>query len=89
MKYRSRTDIAIAILESARTGSTRTRILYNSYLSYSQLKSYLKLLQDRGLLAYEDGTQLYRVTEKGLKFLSMSSKLNDLMVSVETQNAWQ
>ena len=86
VKYRSRTEITIAILESARTGSTRTKILYNAYLSYLQLMPYLKLLQDSGLLEYEDTTQLYKVTDKGFKFLNMSNDLNRLMISVEKQS---
>lgn len=79
MKYRSRSDITSVILDSARAGATKTQIMYGAFLSYTQLVGYLKLLQEKSLLTYDKEAQLYRVTEKGLKFLSMSNKLNDLM----------
>src|SRR5437660_2644942 len=80
MKNRSRTEITTMILESARTGATKSKIMYNAYISYAQLIEYLKFLQEGNLLAYEQGTQLYRVTEKGFRFLSTSYELNELMV---------
>ena len=80
MKNRSRTEITTMILESARTGATKSKIMYNAYISYAQLIEYLKFLQEGNLLAYEQGTQLYRVTEKGFRFLSTSYELNELMI---------
>jgi len=78
MKYRSRTDIVAMMLESSRAGATKTKIMYKAYLSYFQVVEYLKYLQENDLLAYEEGTQLYRPTEKGLRFLNMSNDLNEL-----------
>ena len=80
MKNRSRTEITTMILDSARTGATKSKIMYNAYISYAQLIEYLKFLQEGDLLAYEQGTQLYRVTEKGFRFLSTSYELNELMI---------
>jgi predicted transcriptional regulator len=79
MKYRSRIEIITMILESARTGASKTKIMYKSYLSYSQLVDYLKILETNRLLTYEEGRQLYKITEKGNKFLNASSEINDLM----------
>jgi len=53
MKYRSRSDISQMILESANGGSTKTKIMYKAYLSFAQLKEYLTVLQENGLLEYE------------------------------------
>jgi predicted transcriptional regulator len=33
MKYRSRTDITVLILEAANGGATKTKIMYKSFLS--------------------------------------------------------
>jgi len=79
MKNRSRTDIVTMVIESARTGATKTRIMYKAYLSYAQVTEYLKFLQESDLLTYEEGTQLFRVTEKGYKFLNASHELNELI----------
>jgi predicted transcriptional regulator len=81
MKYRSKSDITTAILESARSGSTKTKIMYNAYLSYSQVTEYIAFLQQNDLLSCEQGTNLYRPTEKGLRFMSMSQDLNELIVN--------
>ena len=78
MKYRSRSDITTMILESTRAGATKTKIMYNAYLSYTQLVGYLEYLQKNDLLEYEKGTHLYRPTQKGLEFLNLSDKLSKM-----------
>ena len=69
MKYRSRTDIVSQILESANGGCTKTKIMYSAYLSYAQLREYLSMLAENGLIGYEEGERKYRTTEKGFQFL--------------------
>jgi predicted transcriptional regulator len=82
MKYRSRTEIASRILESAASGITRTKIMYKAYLSYAQLKEYLPVLEQNGLLVYDKGEQIYRTTQKGLHFLNITNSLQDMMEAV-------
>ena len=81
MKYRSRTEIVAMILQSARGGATKTRIMYKAYLSYTQLKEYLTFLQDNDLIKYEEGSQLYRITAKGRHFLEAYDQISDLVSS--------
>ena len=86
MKYRSRSDIRTMILDSAISGATKTKIMYRAYLSYSQVTEYLKHLQLNDLITYEEGTHLYRPTEKGLKFLSLSNDMNELVTLTHFTN---
>src|SRR5918911_1538538 len=79
MKYRSRTDIVGLILEAANGGATKTRIMYKAFLSYAQLKEYLTVLLEKDVLEYEDETQLFRTTEKGLRLLQMYSQFDEMM----------
>jgi predicted transcriptional regulator len=79
MKYRSRTEIVAMILEAANGGTTKTKIMYNAYLSYSQLKEYLSVLIENNLLEYHGGTKIFRTTEKGLKFLKMHNEIGELL----------
>ena len=72
-------DIVNTVLESARTGVTRTKIMYSAYLSHAQTMEYLEFLHGNGLLKYDQGSKLYRTTEKGLKFLNASNKVNRMM----------
>jgi predicted transcriptional regulator len=80
MKYRSRTDIAEMILEAANGGATKTKIMYKAFLSYAQLKEYLAVLIENGLIEYEDVRQLYRTTEKGLRLLQIYNQVGELVV---------
>jgi uncharacterized protein YwgA len=45
--------------------------MYSVFLSYEQLKEYLAILIENGLLEYWEGTQTYKTAEKGLKFLKI------------------
>jgi predicted transcriptional regulator len=78
MKYRSRrsrTDIVGSILEAANGGATKTKIMYKAFLSYSQLKEYLRVLLQNGLLEYEEGRQDLRTTQQGLHLLQTCNNL--------------
>src|SRR5438093_4940469 len=82
MKYRSRTDIVSQILDAANGGSTKTRIMYKAYLSYAQLKEYLSILVENGLLELEEEQQKYRTTEKGTKFIKAYQHMDMLTGSM-------
>jgi predicted transcriptional regulator len=81
MQYRDRTEIIRQILEVANdaVNITRTKLMYNAFLSYNQLKEYLTLLTERDLLSYDSITQTYKITEKGLKLLQVYNQLDDMM----------
>lgn len=79
MKYRNRYEIIASILESAKTGITKTRIMYDAFLSYTQMIGYLKYLREHALLIFEEETQIYRTTKKGLGFLKLSHELSQVM----------
>ncbi len=64
MKYRSRTELASDILESANGGATKTKIMYKAFLSYSQLKEYLAMLIQNELLAHDMEDNMYHTTSK-------------------------
>lgn len=74
------------MLDSARSGTTKTKMMYKAFLSYGQLVEYLKYLQQNDLIAYEEGTQLYRPTEKGLKFLNLSEELSEMTILTNSKN---
>ncbi|HEV2193179.1 MAG TPA: winged helix-turn-helix domain-containing protein [Nitrosopumilaceae archaeon] len=82
MKYRSRTEIVAMILEASRSGVTKTKIMYKAYLSYTQVKEYISFLRDNELLDYEEGTQLYKITAKGLKFLHSYGEITELVTPI-------
>jgi predicted transcriptional regulator len=79
MKYRSRTDIVALILEATQEGAAKTKIMYKAFLSYSQLKDYLSILLERELIEYSDKDQIFRITDKGRRYLYLYSKVMELI----------
>jgi predicted transcriptional regulator len=67
------------MLRSIGSGSTRTQIMYRSYLSFSQLKEYLKLLEQRRLVVADSAAKLYSLTEKGLQFMNAYDRIHELV----------
>jgi predicted transcriptional regulator len=79
---RSRHEIYASILKSAASNSegTRiTRIMYESLLSYTMISRNLKELVKAGLLVNVPDITSYKITDKGLKFLELVEKMNDLI----------
>ena len=86
MSYRSRTDIIVSIPEAARLGETKTKIMYSSFLSSHQLRTYLELVISNGLLAYDSTKGRYRTTERGLRLLDLYDNVGRLELPRITNN---
>ena len=72
-------DIVAEMLETAQGGAIKTRIMYRAFLSFPQLKEYLAVLTDRGLLEYEEKDKEYVTTESGKRFLKMYKEIGQLI----------
>jgi predicted transcriptional regulator len=79
VKYRSRTDIAAAILEISLEGAIKTKIMYKAFLSFPQLKEYLGVLMEKELLVHDVDEQKYRTTEKGRQYLKMYKDVGQMI----------
>ncbi|MDQ3969396.1 MAG: winged helix-turn-helix domain-containing protein [Thermoproteota archaeon] len=80
MAYRDKIDIISQILEAANGGASKTRIMYKAALNYNQMKQYVKLLTEKGLLGYDQQeVQTFRTTEKGLQFLDIYNRTSDMI----------
>jgi predicted transcriptional regulator len=87
--YRSRMDIIAQILDATKdSASTRTKIMYKTFLSYAQVKEYLDMLVKKDLLEYDKQNQLYKTTEKGNKFLRGYEKIGNYMSTNNEQYAY-
>ena len=82
MGNRSRTEIVSMILETANGGATKTKIMYNAFVSYNQLKEYLSILIENNLIEYLDGTHKFKTTEKGLNLLKIHNEIAELLHTV-------
>lgn len=80
MGYRSRNDIICQILQNAYCGgATKTELFYKVFVNYSQLKEYVTILTENDLLIYEEETQTFRLTEKGLTFLQAYNQIDQML----------
>ena len=52
-------------------------IMYKAFLSYTQLKNYLKTLTEMDLLSYDKDTRTFKTTEKSLRFLKTYYRIGD------------
>ncbi len=79
MKYRSRSDIVGLLLDAANGGgATKTKLMYKAYLSFNQLREYMTLLVENGLIEYEEGMRTYRTTEKGMRLLQIQNTMDEI-----------
>jgi predicted transcriptional regulator len=73
-KRRDRHDIVVDILKTARGGIKRTNLMHKAKLSHTQLKLYLYVLNENGLLESNDG--LVKTTSRGSQFVKIFESLN-------------
>ena len=91
MNYRSRDDIISVILDAANGGGgglTKTKVMFQAYLSHDQMKEYLTVVTESGLLGYDVYTLKFKTTEKGLRFLDTYNQMSDVMKTEQQQQLW-
>jgi predicted transcriptional regulator len=79
-------EIAVDILEVAKSGSHKTRIMYQANLSFELLRKYLDYLTRAGLLrAGEREARVFVTTAKGHRFLEEFYELRRYSEIVESK----
>ena len=79
MKNRSRIEIISQILNIATGGGvTKTKIMYKSFLSHTQLKEYLTLLIENGLITHDKENAVFNITQKGIKLMGICEQITNL-----------
>jgi predicted transcriptional regulator len=77
MKNRTTTDMAAAVLESARRPIKKTQLMFRTNIYIRQLNAVLKRLQDKGLIQFDDKTRTFLTTERGREFLELYKSMTD------------
>ncbi len=85
---RGRLSIIADILDVARGGTIKTRIMYMASLSFVQLNEYLSFLLDMNLhRAVENPNRtLYKTTNKGLQYLQSYMEIGELLKKEKGDN---
>ena len=75
----SRIELVALILQAAIEGATAARMLNKVFPSNIQLKEYLVILRQNGLLDYHLNEQTFITTSKGMHFLKIYIELNEVV----------
>jgi predicted transcriptional regulator len=80
LKHRSKEEISALILEAIVNTHrpTQTMIMYKAYLTHVQLKEFLASLMEQGIIEYNKLERIYTITEKGMHFLEVYNRFNQL-----------
>jgi predicted transcriptional regulator len=82
LRHRSRSEIISSILQVTNGNKARvTEIQYKTYLSYNILKEYLVHLLENDLVEYTEGERAFKTTPKGMQFLQVYNRMDELFVS--------
>lgn len=83
MANRSRMDIVSKILQAANgSGTTKTRVIYEAFLSYAQIQDYIAVLTQNDLLSYDLNTRTFQTTKKGLRFIEVYNQMDGMIKAV-------
>ena len=84
MKNRSRLEIKAKIVETiGENGAIQSKIMYTVYLSFLQMKKYLDTLQNKNLITFDDKVQIYKLTDKGKRFLVLYRKMTESVTMIK------
>lgn len=79
---RSNIEIIAEMLKVGENGAGKTRIMYNTNLSYTQIQKYMGYLLGRGFISemqVGNPSVTYQITEKGLKLLQSINSVMEML----------
>jgi predicted transcriptional regulator len=86
-KRRDREEIMYEILSAAIEPATRTRLIYASFLSNTELRQYITLLLEHRMLEVDPITKTrFKVTEEGRKFLRLYEDMTRMTTNTLNDN---
>ena len=84
MVNRGRIEIMANILGLCVKPQVKTRIMYNTNITFKQFEIYATVLKSHDLLIHE--TNRYTATEKGLQFINAFNRLQSTIEDLSTPN---
>jgi predicted transcriptional regulator len=75
LKNRCRSDIWYLILDAAKPGEKKTRIMFKAGCSGRQVTTSIESLVEKGLLDFIEGPMRYITTKKGIEFMEAYERL--------------
>jgi predicted transcriptional regulator len=79
MQNRQKEEMIMDILTSVYDGAMISHIMRKAYLSHGQAKLYLGELSKKGLLDVNIHTRQYKITSKGVQYLTAIQYISDML----------
>ena len=83
-KRRDREEIIFEILKAAIIPTTRTRLIYASFLSGTELKEYVRMLIERRMLEFDELSRKLMITEEGRRFMKIYEDMRNERMTMIT-----
>ena len=85
-QLRSESEKISDILRSIRncTGTRITQIMYETCIPHNQLKEYLAIMIQNGLIVYVKEEKTFRITDYGMNILKLYNEMGQLLVDNPT-----
>ncbi|MDQ1279182.1 MAG: hypothetical protein QG670_442 [Thermoproteota archaeon] len=77
-KKRNYLEISADLLRVAKEGARKSHLVYKANLNFSIIETYLKRLQETGLITVPSDDHLFKTTLKGEEYLNQYMKLTDI-----------
>ncbi len=79
-KRRNAMEIAVSVLEEARNGINKTRLVYRTNLNFLLIQRYVDFLVQKNMMEIiNDPTPIYKTTQKGISLLDEFSKIKNIL----------
>lgn len=79
-KRRNAMEITINVLEQAKNGINKTRLVYRTNLNFMLIQKYIDFLQQKNLIEVTtDPHAVYKTTQKGNELLEEFSKIKHIL----------
>jgi predicted transcriptional regulator len=79
-KRRNAMEIAVSVLEEARNGINKTRLVYRTNLNFLLIQRYVDFLVQKNMIEIiNDPTPIYKTTQKGISLLDEFSKIKNIL----------
>jgi predicted transcriptional regulator len=73
-------EIAITILELARNGIQKTRLVYRTNFNHTLMQKYLDYLMEKNLIEIVNASRpVYHTTEQGIELLEQFSRIRKVL----------
>lgn len=76
---RSCIELMAEILEEAKQGVSKTRLVYRTSLNFALIQKHLIFLLDKGFLEIEEPAKFYITTSKGIEFLDHFKRMKQML----------